>query len=124
MKLALQWLFGSEVILLVIMLLGITGCADKLSTINHTINQHPYSVNYTCQDYVTDKYKALILAGYKDKDMQFVITSYQGQAHVVLNVNGWILDNLHDKPYLATEKLENGLNYHYWNYYRENKHVG
>src|SRR6266568_9329140 len=107
---------------IMVLLLGLTGCADKLAAVNGQINQHVYSKQYTCQNYVEDKYKELVKQGYSDQDMKFVITDYKGEPHVVLNVRGWILDNLKNKPYLASKRLQDGLSYHYWQYYRTHMH--
>lgn len=99
----------------------LTGCADKLQQINNKVNQNPYApVKYDCRKFADDKYKELIKEGYKSEDIKFVITSYNNQSHVVLNVNGWILDNNYKNPYRATKELQNGLSYQYWSYYRSN----
>ena len=93
----------------------LTGCADKLQHINNKVNQNPYIPGkYDCRKFAEDKYKELTKLGYKD--IKFVITSYNNEPHVVLNVNGWILDNNYKNPYRATKELQNGLSYQYWPY--------
>lgn len=102
-----------------ILLIALSGCADKLSVINHNANLVKYVPGkYDCRSFVDAKYKALISEGYKDSDIKFVITAYENEPHVVLNVNGMILDNLREIPYPATRNLQNGLTYKTWNYYR------
>ncbi len=102
-----------------ILLIALSGCADKLSIINHNINSHQYIAGkYDCRMFAEVKYKALLASGYKDDDMKFVITSYENIPHVVLNVNGIILDNLKENPYPETRALHNGLTYKTWNFYR------
>jgi len=118
MKLVLSWIAGSEIFLLLITLIAISGCADKLGTVNQAINSHIYSKEYNCKNFAEDKYKELLKQGYKDENMRFIITDYKGEPHVVLNVNGWILDNMRDKPYPATKNLQAGLSYHYWRAFR------
>ena len=102
-----------------VILLLLSGCADKLTQVNHAINQEPYTVHHDCRNFAEEKYQALIRNGYKPKQMRFVITSYHGEPHVVLRVNGLILDNNYPNPYPATKALQGGLTYETWNYYRK-----
>lgn len=119
MKLLMEWIIGTEIILLIIILLAIPGCADKLAEVNYKINKNPYIIGkYDCKNYVDDKYKELIKIGYKEEDIKFVITKYEEKPHVVINVDNWILDNNFEYPYPATKRMQVGLNYHYWSSYR------
>lgn len=105
---------------IVYILILLSGCADKLDKINQTVNQHEYIPGkYDCRNFAEEKYKALIKNGYKSKEIKFVITSYQDKPHVVLNVNNWILDNNYKNYYPATLKLQDGISYEIWNYYRK-----
>ena len=98
----------------------LSGCTNTLETINYEINSNTYITGkYDCRNYVDDKYTALIKEGFRDSDMQFILTSYKGQPHVVLNVNGVILDNNYKHPYPATKELTGGVNYKAWSYYRK-----
>lgn len=100
-----------------IILALLTGCADKLQQINNKVNQNPYIPGkYDCRKFAEDKYHELIKEGYKDNDIQFVITDVKEQPHVVLLVDGWILDNNFKNPYHPTKKLQNGLFYKDWPY--------
>ncbi len=103
-----------------LVLLLLTGCADKLTQVNHMVNQEPYvKGSHDCRNFAEEKYKALIESGYKPEQMRFVITSYHGEPHVVLRVNGLILDNNYPNPYPATKALQGGLTYETWNYWRQ-----
>ena len=102
-----------------LVLLLLTGCTDKLATINANVNRTPYvEGKYDCRNFAEEKYKELIENGYNGDKIRFVITEYKGQPHVVLRVNGLILDNNYRNPYPATRDLQGGLDYHHWNYYR------
>ena len=103
---------------LLMILLLITGC-NTLSSINRDANSHAYIPGkYDCRMFAEAKYKALIANGYKDEDIKFVITDYKKEPHVVLNVNGMILDNNYSEPYPATKALQDGLTPESWIKYR------
>ncbi len=92
--------------------------ADKLAQVNQKINQEPYiEGKHDCRNFAEEKYQELIKDGYKPSEMRFVITEYKGRPHVVLNVNGVILDNNYP-PYYATKNLQGGVTYETWKYYR------
>lgn len=114
MKLMIDRIIDFKIALIAIILLS--GCADRLAEINYNANLHKYTAGkYDCRMFAEAKYKALIASGYKDDDIRFIITDYKGQPHVVLNVNGRILDNLASEPYPATKALQGGLTYENWN---------
>lgn len=98
-----------------IILLSLAACSNTLQKVNAQINANPYIDNvYNCRNYTIDKYKKLKELGYKDKEMQFVITSFHKEPHVVLNVDGWILDNTHTNIYPASRNLRSGMSPEYW----------
>ncbi len=103
----------------ILILLLLSGCADKLTQVNQSINAEPYIAGkHDCRNFAEEKYHALVKDGYKPEQMRFVITDVNKQPHVVLNVDGVILDNNH-APYYATKNLQNGLTYKAWKDYRE-----
>lgn len=98
-----------------IILLMLCGCTNTLREVNDKVNAHPYIKDvYNCRNYATDKYEALVKLGYHDEKMQFIITSFHGQPHVVLNVDGWILDNAISNIYPATKNLREGMTPQFW----------
>lgn len=103
-----------------ILLIALSGCADKLMQINRQVNAEPYIEGvHDCRNFAEEKYQELIKNGYVSKQMSFVITDYKNKPHVVLKVEGVILDNNYDKPYYANKNLQGGINYETWKYYRE-----
>ncbi len=97
-----------------IIALLLSGCSN-LDVVNRKINAHQYVTGkYDCQNFVEDKYRELIKSGYKDDNIKFVLTSYKTVPHVVLRVNGLILDNNFNNPYPATKALQGGMSPEYW----------
>ena len=106
--------------LLVIMLL--TGCADKLYSVNKRINSYQYIPHGAAKDFYKNgggdckafaviKYQELLKDGY---DMKFVIIPKEkttGLAHAVLEVDGLILDNMNDKLNRASSVKGYRVNY-------------
>lgn len=97
-------------------LLILSACGElRLDKINRMVNAHPYIPGkYTCQQYVSDKYKLLHDAGVPDKDIRFMVTDYQNIPHVVLNVKGVILDNTRQDIYMASADLSQGMSPEFW----------
>lgn len=93
-----------------------SGCADRLYKVNQEVNSYRYmpdKVNFMksaeefkrdgggdCEDFANAKRSRLIELGVPESDIHFVEILRErttGQAHVVLEVNGLILDNMTDR---------------------------
>lgn len=105
--------------MLFILLLLLTGCTDKLYSMNKRINhQYKYIPDVPghdfmkepaefeadgggdCEDFANFKRSAALELGYKPSQIKFVHTLKEettGQAHAVLMVDGYILNNMNDK---------------------------
>jgi predicted transglutaminase-like cysteine proteinase len=83
--------------LAIVCLLLLTACTpDKelLGTVNTQVNSIHYSGPYPCQQYVKEKHRRLLAGGVPDDDMKVLYgVTYGFKPHVVLEAEGYILDN-------------------------------
>lgn len=54
---------------------------------------------YDCEDYAVEKLRRLLAAGVPRGAMRFALGTRRGRQHIMLTVNGVLLDNLTDRMY-------------------------
>jgi len=94
---------------LVILCLLLTACTpDKaiLGSVNTQVNNLKFNGPYPCQHYVKEKHNQLLARGVAEDDMAVLYgVTYGFKPHVVLEAEGYVLDNLYPdittKPRMA-----------------------
>ncbi len=111
---------GLGISMLVILL---SGCTDHLYAVNKRVNSYKYippehngklrtpeefyrDGGGNCKDFANVKYQELLKAGYKNMSFITILqTETEEEGHMVLEVDGWVLDNMHNSlvpGYLVT----------------------
>jgi predicted transglutaminase-like cysteine proteinase len=79
---------------LLLFLAACTPDRELLGTVNTQVNAIHYPGPYPCQQYVKEKHRRLLANGVPEDDMKVLYgVTYGFKPHVVLEAEGYILDN-------------------------------